>query len=160
MFLGQGKKITKRGSTLTLPLCEGWVAPPRLSSLGDAAPGVSSASPLPGVAQDCRKLSLLRRKSLKRQTSSSGGGGASPRYREVWKSRVPAKFSSPENFYLIRTTEEKKKKERKIRLLTHSLPKTALAQGIFPALGSVAKFELALEVSLTNYWISWFCVRT
>lgn len=65
---------------------------------------------------------------------------------------------------MIRTTEKKKKKKKIIkkilRLLTHSLPKTALAQGVFPALGSVAKFELALEVSLTNYWISWFCVRT
>lgn len=62
------------------------------------------------------------------------------------------------SFDLIKIIEGKKKKKRS--LLTHSLPKTALAQGIFPALGSVAKFELALEVSLTNYWISWFCVRT
>lgn len=49
------------------------------------------------------------------------------------------------SFDLIKTIETFKKKKK--RFLTHSLPKTALAQGILPALGSVAKFELALEVS-------------
>lgn len=133
-----------RGSTLPLPLSGGWVPPPWLFSLEDAALGVSSASPLPDVDQDCRKLSLLRRKSLKRQTSSSGGGGASPRYREVWKSRVSAKFSSLQSFYLIRTTEKKGKKKREREKKKNKAPDSFSSQdcpspGHFPCLGKCCK---------------------